>query len=144
MRIMRMLMLQYIQDGWMDPGIFHAVVLKGLTPGQRYFYKYGSPETGEYSDEFDFLAAPAVGTAVEVKALLLADMGQAEEDGSFEQSEMRPSLNTSRLMISDAATGEYGLVGHFGDISYARGHVSQWDRCGRPALSSHPCHPLRV
>lgn len=82
-------------------------------------------------------SAPRVGPHSEARIIALADMGQAELDGSDEQSEMRPSANTTRLMLRDAAAGEYSLVAHFGDISYARGHVSQWDRCGSRCRCSH-------
>lgn len=45
-------------------------------------------------------------------------MGQAEIDGSNEESEMIPALNTTRLMIHDADDKQ--LFIHDGDISYAR------------------------
>ena len=90
------------------------------------------------SQVFAFTAAPEVSADTSVSVLLIADMGQGEPDGSMEQSEMVPSLDTTQWMIHDAFGGQdpdqnpaaqYQLVGHFGDISYARGHVSQWDRC---------------
>lgn len=91
-----------------------------------------------FSPIFSFAAAPEVAADTPVSILLIADMGQGEPDGSMEQSEMVPSLDTTRWMIRDAFSGErpeentpaaYQMIGHFGDISYARGHVSQWDRC---------------
>ena len=108
--------------------MFHYALLTGLAPGQRYYYRFGSKATG-FSKEFSFLAAPPVGPETHVKIIALADMGQAEPDGANEQSEMVPSGNTTRLMLAEVAKGGYSLVGHYGDISYARGHVSQWDRC---------------
>jgi acid phosphatase type 7 len=95
------------------------------------------------SQTFSFRAAPEVSADTSVSILLIADMGQGEPDGSMEQSEMVPSLDTTRWMIRDAFAGEqpedntpalYQMVAHFGDISYARGHVSQWDRC---AITNH-------
>jgi hypothetical protein len=47
-------------------------------------------------------------------ALLL----QGELDGSMEQSEMLPSVNTTRRMQQEGE--EYQLLLHNGDISYAR------------------------
>jgi hypothetical protein len=51
-----------------------------------------------------------------------------------------PSGNTTRLMLEEVARhwkkrGGYSMVGLFGDVSYARGYVSQWDRCA--ALLMH-------
>eukprot|EP00892_Ulva_mutabilis_P005414 jgi/Ulvmu1/3244/UM150_0017.1 len=114
-------------EGWLDPGVFHRALLTGLSPGARYFYRFGSEKLG-FSDEFSFRAAPEVGPHTEFRGLMLADCGQAEPDNSMEQSEMAPSLDTVRWMLRDAAEEDYTLVGHFGDISYARGHVTQWDR----------------
>lgn len=51
-------------------------------------------------------------------------MGQAEVDGSNEESEMIPALNTTRLMIAEADDKQ--LLIHNGDISYARYVCSQW------------------
>jgi acid phosphatase type 7 len=114
-------------EGWLDPGVFHHALLTGLQPSGQYYYIFGSERTG-FSKEFSFRAAPPSGPDTVVDIIALADMGQAEPDGSDEQSEMRPSANTTRLMIEDAKKGGFSLVAHFGDISYARGHVSQWDR----------------
>ena len=132
--------LLYLQEGWLDPGIFHRALLKGLTPGSRYFYRYGSDRLG-FSRELSFRAAPEVGPHTEFRGLMLADCGQAEPDMSLEQSEMAPSLETVRWMLRDTSEEEYTLIGHFGDISYARGHVSQWDRCACPA-PMHPSPPI--
>jgi hypothetical protein len=49
-----------------------------------------------FSPEASFQAAPPVGPATRVKVLAVADLGQAELDGSMEQDgEMLPSLNTT-------------------------------------------------
>ena len=71
-----------------------------------------------FSEEASFLAAPSIGPDSHVKFLAIADMGQAEIDGSNEESEMRPALNTTRLMIAEADDKQ--LLIHNGDISYAR------------------------
>ncbi len=51
-------------------------------------------------------------------------MGQGEVDGSMEQSEMLPSINTTRLMHEQGE--EYQLLVHNGDISYARWGYMVW------------------
>jgi hypothetical protein len=48
-----------------------------------------------FSPEASFQAAPPVGPSTRVKLLAVADLGQGELDGSMEQSEMLPSLNTT-------------------------------------------------
>lgn len=48
-----------------------------------------------FSPEASFHAAPPVGPATTVKLVAVADLGQAEDDGSMEQGEMAPSLNTT-------------------------------------------------
>lgn len=48
-----------------------------------------------FSPEASFRAAPAVGPGTSVKVLVVADLGQGELDGSMEQSEMLPSINTT-------------------------------------------------
>ena len=83
-----------------------------LVPGFPLLQAHG------FSQEASFLAAPIVGPHTHVKFLAIADMGQAEVDGSNEESEMIPALNTTRLMIAEADDKQ--LLIHNGDISYAR------------------------
>lgn len=109
--------------GWNDPGLIHVAKLTGLVPGRRYYYRFGDPDWG-FSREFSFRAAPKEGPEATVKFLVVADLGQAEEDGSLEEEYYRASLNTTRLMSGEKG---YQLLLHNGDISYARGYVSQWD-----------------
>ena len=71
-----------------------------------------------FSQEASFQAAPIIGPESHVRFLAIADMGQAEIDGSNEESEMIPALNTTRLMIAEADDKQ--LLIHNGDISYAR------------------------
>jgi hypothetical protein len=71
-----------------------------------------------FSQEASFQAAPTIGPESHIRFLAIADMGQAEIDGSNEESEMIPALNTTRLMIAEADDKQ--LLIHNGDISYAR------------------------
>ncbi len=71
-----------------------------------------------FSQEASFQAAPTIGPESHVRFLAIADMGQAEIDGSNEESEMIPALNTTRLMTAEADDKQ--LLIHNGDISYAR------------------------
>uniref|UniRef100_A0A383VVS5 Purple acid phosphatase n=1 Tax=Tetradesmus obliquus TaxID=3088 RepID=A0A383VVS5_TETOB len=126
--------------GFVDPGLFHAALVEGLTPGQRYYYVVGDEEWG-FSPEASFVAAPPVGPQTRVKVLAVADLGQGEVDGSMEQSEMLVSLNTTARMLQDIQQHDFQLLVHNGDISYARGYVTQWDNFMHqmePLVSSVP------
>ncbi|EFJ46276.1 hypothetical protein VOLCADRAFT_105635 [Volvox carteri f. nagariensis] len=114
--------------GWVDAGHHHVALLTGLRPATRYYYRVGDPDgDGGWSPEFSFLSSPEISPDETVHILAVADMGQAEVDGSLEGSEMIPSLNTTRRMIEEAAASPYSLLLHIGDISYARGYSTQWD-----------------
>ncbi|KAL4439452.1 hypothetical protein ABPG77_008781 [Micractinium sp. CCAP 211/92] len=113
--------------GWFEPGWLHAAAMAGLQPSTRYFYQYGDEELG-WSEVESFVSPPAPGTASTVRLLAIADLGQAEEDGSMEASEMLASLATTARLAAEVEHGGAQLLVHNGDISYARGFSSQWDR----------------
>ncbi len=73
-----------------------------------------------FSALHSFVTPPAPGPEAEVFLLHIADMGQAEVDGSNELSMMAPSLDTTKGMLADLDRLPYRLVIHNGDISYAR------------------------
>lgn len=83
------------------------------------------PQNWGFSPEASFTAAPPVGPDVTVKILAIADMGQGELDGSMEQAEMHMSLKTSAGLLREVDDSGYQLLMHNGDISYARGYVTQ-------------------
>ena len=63
-----------------------------------------------------FVSPPAAGRDATVALLAVADLGQAEEDGSMEVSEMIPSLLTVRRM-AEGRHRDAQLLVHNGDIS---------------------------
>lgn len=71
------------------------------------------------------MTPPLPGPDTVVKFLAIADLGQAEVDGSLEQTEMTASQNTTRRMIAESEYHQ--LLIHNGDISYARGFQTIWD-----------------
>lgn len=86
-----------------------------------------------WSEELSFMAAPAVGVGSAVRLLAIADMGQAEVDGSNENGfgEQHPSLATVRGLLRHSEGRR--LVIHNGDISYARCALCPAPAC--PSLS---------
>jgi hypothetical protein len=91
-----------------------------------------------FSEEASFVAPPPVGPDTSVKVLVVADLGQAELDGSMEESSMVSSLNTTAGVLQAVKRDGYQLLMHNGDISYARGYVTQvsqkipWRSLGDP------------
>ena len=78
-----------------------------------------------FSREASFLTPPVVSAESHVKFLAIADLGQAEIDGSNEQSEMLPSLNTTQRMALE--TDYHQLLVHNGDIRCVPIHHSYSD-----------------
>ncbi|PSC73699.1 inactive purple acid phosphatase 27 [Micractinium conductrix] len=113
-------------SGWMEPGMLHGAVMGGLQPLTAYYYQYGDKELG-WSEVESFVSPPATGPGASVTLLAVADLGQAEEDGSMGASEMLASKATTACLAAEVAAGAQLLV-HNGDISYARGFGSLWDR----------------
>lgn len=121
--------------GWLDPGKFHYAMMTGLTPGQRYYYRYGGKykniekeiEEEEWSEESSFVAPPVTSPQTSVRLLAVADLGQVEIDGSMEISQMDASLATTNALAWEISNNGAQLLIHNGDVSYARGYSSQWD-----------------
>jgi hypothetical protein len=68
-----------------------------------------------FSRELSFRAAPEEGPDTTVKFLAVADLGQAEADGSMEQNYYTASLNTTRRL--NAEGDSYQLLLHNGGES---------------------------
>lgn len=113
-------------EGWIDPGSLHRGVITGLQPDTRYYYIFGSTEGG-WSAEHSFVSLPAVGPNSSLSMLAIADMGQAEADGTNENGygQQHPSLATMRGLMQHSEGRR--LLLHNGDISYSRGYGGQWE-----------------
>lgn len=118
------------RQGWFEPGFFLTAEVP-IMPGQTYYYA-----SGDYNDKMlqvmNFTAPPAVGSGP-TRLIMLADLGNAPDDGSGHHSwdfggrgEI-PSRNTTRL--SKHLLDKHGAhaVVHVGDISYSVGYLSEWD-----------------
>jgi hypothetical protein len=111
--------------GWMDPGLIHDAVLTNLKPNQKYYYIYGD-SAYSWSSESSFVAAPVPGDNINIIAF--GDMGKGEEDGSSCHWDEKPALNTTNNIAKELSELQYNAVFHIGDISYAVGYASQWDK----------------
>ncbi|EGD77454.1 hypothetical protein PTSG_08549 [Salpingoeca rosetta] len=109
--------------GFRSPGLFHSAIITNLSPGQRVYYIFGDDKHG-FSKEHSFRHAPAPGAAV--NAIAFGDLGQHVLDHSLQQTDMAPSRNTTDGIEAEIA--DKHLLMHIGDISYARGYVSQWEQ----------------
>jgi hypothetical protein len=67
---------------------------------------------------------PPPGPTTPVSFLAIADLGQAEPDGSLINEGFHPSLATAARLAGEVGRGA-GLLVHLGDISYARGYSTQ-------------------
>ncbi len=77
------------------------------------------PQELGWSEEQHFTSPPAVGPGSTVRLLAVADLGQAEVDGSMEAREMLASLATTARLAAEVDAGAQLLV-HNGDISCER------------------------
>lgn len=116
--------------GWRDPGFIHTSFLKDLWPNTIYTYKMGhllSSGSCIWSKTYSFRSSPYPGQDSLQRVIIFGDMGKAERDGSNEYSNYQPgALNTTDQLIKDL--GNFDIVFHIGDITYANGYISQWDQ----------------
>ncbi|CAL5440762.1 unnamed protein product [Camellia sinensis] len=116
--------------GWRDPGFIHTSFLKELWPNSVYTYKLGHRLfNGSYiwSKVYSFKSSPYPGQDSLQHVVVFGDMGKAERDGSNEYNNYQPgSLNTTDQLIKDL--DNIDIVFHIGDLSYAKGYISQWDQ----------------
>jgi len=112
--------------GWKEPGYLQTAILFNLEPSTKYYYRYGSDQSG-WSPEYSFVSAPVTGAQSGIRLAAYGDMGKAEVDGSEEHWEEYPSLNTTNNVLDILDSQGLDLVLHIGDIAYAVGFESQWD-----------------
>ncbi|EOA30608.1 hypothetical protein CARUB_v10013739mg [Capsella rubella] len=116
--------------GWRDPGYIHTAFLKELWPNSKYTYKVGHRlYSGAllWGKEYEFNSPPFPGQDSLQQVMIFGSMGTAEVDGSNEYKDFQhASLNTTRQLIRLLQGTD--AVFHIGDISYANGYLSQWDK----------------
>lgn len=111
--------------GWRSPGYIHNVVMGGLNPGSRYFYRVGS-NVGGWSSTYSFIAPHP--RADETNALIFGDMGTSIPYSTYQYTQSE-SKNTVKWLTRDLEQigDKPSFVAHIGDISYARGLSWLWD-----------------
>ena len=127
------------ESGYHDPGYHHETVLslrRDRPSGDVVYYRAGSPAHG-FSPVRYFTAplpprdAPPKGAPAALSLVVAADMGETYRDGAQYHWEEPSAVNTTahiaRLLKRLGGPG-LDLVFHPGDLAYATGYGSEWDR----------------
>ena len=120
--------------GFHDPGRMFTSVMDlsqdsaaARLAGKRYYYKFGSPSAKSWSSVRSFLAPKPASPHASLSVILTADMGETYEDGS-QYHWAEPNAVQTLAHISAFVQRGAELVMHPGDLSYATGYESEWDR----------------
>lgn len=119
-------------EGWFHPGFTHHATITGLTPGQTIYYSVGSISEG-FTPEKAFKATQLVGPDRETRILIAADVGITEPDNSRQHwsvptdpAGQERQANLTLQCLQQAPQADVLL--HVGDLSYATGFLSKWNR----------------
>lgn len=129
-----------------------ATIMDGLEPGKRYAYRVGGCD-GLWSREFSFAAPVPPSATFSLFAAVVADMGETYSDPEAQYHWMEPEAFSSldgaaaatapgaakrgarRTHAAEALSMHFSESGrhaeltlHVGDLSYATGYASEWDR----------------
>ena len=118
-------------SGFQAPGYFHEAVLDlSVTSAPLQHYRVGSAMFG-WSDTHAFATPSAASPHTPLSVVITADMGETYEDGSqyhwAEPAAVNTTVHIARLLKSRGGPG-IDLILHPGDLSYATGYESEWDR----------------
>jgi hypothetical protein len=92
----------------------------------RYYYIYGDVKENIWSAEATYLTVGFPSPVAQLDFFIFGDLGQVDIDGAQEKQEVMPaSLNTTLALAADLTTQRVAF--HIGDISYARGYMTQWE-----------------
>ena len=129
---------------FIDPGAIHRVVVSGLPPRTRVFYRVGLGIGHHWSTEHSFMSRRApVGAALAlspsepiepIKFLMYADQALPVPifEGAWEM--------TSQV-VRDIEAGYDAFLLHPGDLGYARGQGYIWTSgCARQPIAARPAH----
>ena len=135
-------------SGFHHPGYHHSAILDlaASNDGDMVYYRVGSTASG-WSPVRAFAKPETAQPHARLSVLIAADMGETYEDGSQYHWEEPDAVNTTVHMAkklyedpegtripvassTSSAARKYGvdLVLHPGDLAYATGYASEWDR----------------
>ena len=99
---------------FIDPGQLHDVLLTGLKPNTKYFYRYGNKKH-KFSSIKSFTTPPMHGSETTVKFIIYGDMDITPYPGS--EATVKHVLHSNNV----------SFILHIGDMSYAGGLGYRWD-----------------
>lgn len=114
---------------FLNPGFLHDVLLSGLEPDTRYFYKYGDGGRGQgsklgrgqgsrFSGVKSFTTPLPHGSGKTFRFAVYGDMDVTAQPGA----EL-----TAELLLTEAREKGFSFVLHIGDLSYAEGLAYRWE-----------------
>mmetsp|Transcript_35466 Transcript_35466/g.70368 ORF Transcript_35466/g.70368 Transcript_35466/m.70368 type:complete len:633 (+) Transcript_35466:45-1943(+) len=134
--------------GWLNPGYTHQATLDlaGVKAGTKVNYRVVSGNSGGSGSASFAFTAPRGGGDLggSNRFLLLADMGCTYEDGSHYHWEEPDAKNTTAHVARWAKDGYSELAFFIGDLSYATGYASKWDKHLTSVESAAAYLPLMV
>lgn len=119
-----------LQAGSAMRGTDHAVLMSGLSPGTRYYYKVAASPWGRGGEVQSFVTPPQTGSAAEVRVWVLGDSGTADET----QEAVRDAFS----QFSSGHPADLCLM--LGDNAYREGTEAQYQEAlfdFYPDLLSH-------
>uniref|UniRef100_A0A7S1N1W9 Purple acid phosphatase n=1 Tax=Eutreptiella gymnastica TaxID=73025 RepID=A0A7S1N1W9_9EUGL len=118
---------------FIDPGHIHTVYLSNLSPGQRYWYRFGSPLLQDgWSGVYSFVAPD--NSPRPFSFVAFGDMGTATwEDMKrfpdyWDCPEAHSTANRLSAQLTEDKAPPFEFVMHLGDISYAVGYAPRWEQ----------------
>lgn len=110
--------------GWFEPGWQLSAALPGLDPSSDYDYLFGTPDS--MSQVMRLSTPPAAASAAsKVTVYLFGDMGVAAAPPNGFPASLS-TVQSIRDAAANATDGEYSMVMHIGDVSYAMGYQFYW------------------
>ncbi len=100
---------------FLNPGYLHEVLLTGLEPNSKYYYKYGSH--GVYSVVKSFKTSLRRGDPAPYTFIAYGDMDVT----------LSPGADLTALLVRKEVENGASFVAHLGDISYAVGIGFRWE-----------------
>lgn len=122
--------------GFHDPGVIFTAVLdlklveatvEERAAGQRIYYRFGGSSPAKWSSIRSFIAPKPRSHNTPMSIIVTADMGETYEDGSQYHWEEPAAVNTTTHMARIGG-GNIDVILHPGDLAYATGYESEWDR----------------